>query len=198
LLCLLFLRLGEMPSRPAGAGLLCRLRKAPRKRSLTNPIAIAAFAVVALLPACAGPQPSPPAPSKETSGPLFDTVSSLDTAVFEAFNTCASPGQLQKHADFFSADVEFYHDTGGVTWSRADMLANTEKFVCGNFRRRLVPGTLRVYPIKDFGAIAQGVHEFCPFTSGSCEGAAAFLILWRNDGGSWRITRVFSYGHRPI
>ena len=31
--------------------------------------------------------------------------------------------------------VEFYHDTGGVTWTRQDMIANTEKYVCGKFRR---------------------------------------------------------------
>ena len=94
--------------------------------------------------------------------------------------------------------MEFYHDTGGVTWNRKEMLANTEKHVCGNFRRELVPGSLRVYPVKDFGAIAQGVHRFCQFKSGTCEGAAEFLIVWRQEGSKWTITRVLSYGHRPI
>jgi hypothetical protein len=77
------------------------------------------------------------------------------------------------------------------------MLANTEKYVCGSFRRELVPGSLRVYPIKDFGAIAQGTHRFCQFKSGTCDGAADFLIVWRNQSGTWNITRVLSYGHRP-
>jgi hypothetical protein len=165
---------------------------------LTNILAIAAFVVLSLLSACASQQQSASVQSLETSGPLFDTVSALDTEVFKAFNTCAIPGQLQKHADYFSADVEFYHDTGGVTWNRKEMLANTEKYVCGNFRRELLPGSLRVYPIKDFGAIAQGAHKFCQFKSGSCEGAAEFLIIWRNEGGKWSITRVLSYGHRQI
>ena len=100
--------------------------------------------------------------------PLFDTISALDTAVFDAFNSCSSPGQLQKHASYFAPDVEFYHDTGGVTWSRQEMLANTEKNACGNFRRELVPGTLKVFPIKGFGAIEQGSHRFCQFASGKC------------------------------
>jgi Domain of unknown function (DUF4440) len=164
---------------------------------LPKPVAVAALAILSFLAACTTPRQSADTQSPETSGPLFDTVSALDAGVFEAFNTCAIPGQLQKHADYFSVDVEFYHDTGGVTWNRMDMLANTEKYVCGNFRRELVPGSLRVYPIKDFGAIAQGVHKFCQFKSDTCEGAAEFLIVWRKEGGKWTITRVMSFGHRP-
>jgi hypothetical protein len=151
---------------------------------------------LALVAACSTSQQSPNAQASESSGTLFDTISALDAEVFDAFNTCAIPGQLQKHADF-STDVEFYHDTGGVTWNRKEMLANTEQYVCGSFRRELVPGSLRVYPIKGFGAIAQGVHKFCQFKSGTCEGAAAFLIVWRKEDGKWNITRVLSYGHRP-
>lgn len=128
--------------------------------------------------------------------PLFDTISALDTAVFDAFNSCSSPGQLQKHAGYFAPDVEFYHDTGGVTWSRQEMLANTAKNVCGKFRRELVPGTFKVFQIKDFGAIEQGSHRFCQLASGKCDGLADFVIVWSHRSGSWQITRVLSYGHR--
>src|SRR6185369_663312 len=127
--------------------------------------------------------------------PLFHTISALDTAVFDAFNQCSSPTQLQKHASYFAPDVEFYHDTGGVTWSRQEMLANTEKNACGHFRRELVPSTLEVFPIKDFGAIEQGSHRFCQFASGQCEGIADFMMVWSHQNGSWQITRVLSYGH---
>jgi hypothetical protein len=164
---------------------------------LTNPLAVLAPAVLILVTACSTPHQSPNTLASESGGALFDTISALDAEAFSAFNTCATPGQLQKHGTYFSADVEFYHDTGGVTWSRKEMLANTEKYVCGNFRRELVPGSLRVYPINGFGAITQGVHKFCQFKSGTCEGAAEFVIVWRNDGGKWSITRVLSYGHRP-
>jgi hypothetical protein len=128
--------------------------------------------------------------------PLFETISALDAAVFDAFNHCSSAEQLQKHASYFAADVEFYHDTGGVTWSRKDMLANTEEYVCGNFRRELVAGSLEVFPIKDFGAIARGSHRFCQFETGNCDGIADFAMVWKNLNGSWQITRVLSYGHR--
>ena len=128
---------------------------------------------------------------------LFGTISALDTEVFDAFNKCSSPAQLQKHASFFAPDVEFYHDTGGVTWTRKEMLAKTRKNVCGNFRRELVPGTLKVFLIKDFGAIEVGSHRFCQFATGKCDGLADFAIVWSHQTGHWLITRVLSYGHRP-
>ncbi|KRG68410.1 nuclear transport factor 2 family protein [Pseudoxanthomonas dokdonensis] len=127
---------------------------------------------------------------------LDETIAALDTAVFDAFNHCQDPGQLEKHASYFAEDVEFYHDTGGVTWNREDMLANTRKYVCGHFTRELIPGTLEVYPVKDFGAISRGSHRFCQTSSGKCEGLADFTIVWHQNGDKWEITRVLSYGHR--
>lgn len=132
----------------------------------------------------------------ESQDELTREISALDTTVFDAFNHCGEPGRLEEHAGYFSLDVEFYHDTGGVTWTRDEMIANTKKYVCGNFTRELVPGTLKVYPVKDFGAISQGVHRFCQVQSGKCEGLADFTIVWRKHDGQWRITRVLSYGHR--
>lgn len=135
--------------------------------------------------------------SRDDQAALQDTVSALDAAVFDAFNTCNVPAQLDRHAGYFASDVEFYHDTGGVTRSRTGMLQNTAKHVCGKFRRELVPGTLKVFPIKDYGAIEQGSHRFCHFNTGKCEGMADFVIVWHNQNGLWKITRVLSYGHRP-
>ncbi|MEO8669943.1 MAG: nuclear transport factor 2 family protein [Tahibacter sp.] len=131
-----------------------------------------------------------------STDPLFATIANLDTAVFDAFNHCDVPGQLNRHESYFARDVEFYHDNGGVTWTRNAMLANTRKHVCGHFSRELIAGSLKVYPIKDFGAIETGVHRFCQFQSGNCEGMADFTIVWRKHGDRWEITRVLSYGHR--
>lgn len=153
------------------------------------------FLFAALL-APAGALADDPAPDGQASVALAETLAALDGAAFDAFNRCDEPGQLDRHAAFFSPSVEFYHDTGGVTWTRDAMIANTAKYVCGNFRRELVPGSLRVYPVKDFGAIAQGVHRFCQIADGRCEGMADFVMVWRQDGERWEITRVLSYGHR--
>jgi len=140
---------------------------------------------------------APPADDSAADA-LTERIAALDAQTFEAFNRCAEPGQLERHASFFAEGVEFYHDQGGVTWNRADMLANTRRHACGHYRRELVPGSLRVYPIKGFGAIEQGVHRFCQSGADRCEGAADFLIIWQRDGERWLITRVVSYGHRAL
>ena len=81
--------------------------------------------------------------------------------------------------------------------TREEMLANTARYACGHYTRELVPGSLRVHPVKDFGAISQGTHRFCQVATGSCDGIADFTMVWRLHDGQWRITRVLSYGHRP-
>lgn len=155
-----------------------------------NPIPrlLLAAGLVAALPAHAAPPED-----------LAVTIAALDTAAFAAFNDCAAPGQLDRYASFFAPDIEFYHDLGGVTWTRDAMIAQTKANVCGKFQRELVPGTLKVWPIKDFGALERGEHRFCHFKPGGathpCEGQAEFTILWRRQGDSWSITRAFSYGH---
>lgn len=136
---------------------------------------------------------APDADAEDTS--LEATIMQLDDAVFDAFNRCADPAQLARHAAHFAENVEFYHDTGGVTWSRQAMLDNTRRHACGQYTRERVAGTLKIHPIRDFGAIAQGVHRFCK-TGGGCDGEADFVIVWRHDADGWRITRVLSYGHR--
>lgn len=127
---------------------------------------------------------------------LAETMKALDTAVFDSFNHCQKPQELDKHASFFAADVEFYHDNGGVTWDRASMIANTQNNACGHYSRKLVDGSFSVYPIKDFGAITEGVHVFCQDETNKCEGEADFVMIWRKVDNKWEITRVLSYGHR--
>lgn len=136
-----------------------------------------------------------PAPADRAA--LTREIEANDSALFEAFNRCADPVQLQAHAEFFSEDTEFYHDNSGVTWTRADMLANTAKYACGRYTRRLVPGTLKVVPIQGFGAIAEGRHLFCDMRGEACQGEADFVMVWRHSGDRWVVTRTLSFGHRP-
>lgn len=136
------------------------------------------------------------ASAAEPDDALHATIAGLDHAVFDSFNHCGQPGQLDRHASYFDPAVEFYHDTGGVTWTRDAMLANTKRNVCGKFTRQLVPGTLQVFPVKEFGAIERGQHRFCDSASRSCDGEADFVIVWRLRDGQWQITRVLSFAHR--
>jgi hypothetical protein len=137
------------------------------------------------------------AAAERTPEQLAQVVDALDTAVFDAFNTCADPAQLARHAAYFDEAVEFYHDNGGVTWTRDEMIGRTRANVCGHYRRERVQGTLAVFPIKGFGAIAQGSHRFCALAEKDCAGEADFVMIWRERDGQWQVTRVLSYAHRP-
>ena len=125
------------------------------------------------------------------------TIHQLDSELFDAFNKCADLSQLAKHASFFAKDVEFYHDNGGVTWTRDAMLKNTKQYACGKYTRALVEESFTVSPIKDFGAVSTGIHRFCQTGTNVCEGEANFVMVWRNSGGHWEVTRSLSFGHRP-
>ena len=134
--------------------------------------------------------------SLANEAPLEDRMKVLDTELFESFNNCQSPGKLKKYASYFSPDVEFYHDNGGVTWDRKSMISNTKKNACGNYTRKLVAGSFKAYPINQFGAITEGVHIFCETKTKKCEGKSDFVMVWRNLNNKWEITRALSYGHR--
>jgi len=135
-------------------------------------------------------------PSLANEISLKDRMQSLDKELFASFNKCKKPKELDKHATYFSADVEFYHDNGGVTWDREAMISNTKKNACGNYTRQLVAGSFEAYPIKGFGAITQGVHIFCQTKTKKCQGKADFIMIWHNINSEWKVTRALSYGHR--
>jgi hypothetical protein len=123
---------------------------------------------------------------------LYDTIVKLDSTFFEAYNTCNF--NLEKYGSFFSEDIEFYHDQGGLMTSKQDIISATQKNICGKVTRELVKGSIEVYPIKDFGAIEIGLHKFHnnQEQSGTQSKTGRFLIVWENKHTEWKITRVVS------
>jgi ketosteroid isomerase-like protein len=138
----------------------------------------------------------PPGKNKAaTSGELFDTIARMDSAIFEAFNA----HDVDRLMSMFTDDLEFYHDTGGLTDYRQSQ-ENFKKLFAGtpDIRRDLVKGSLEVYPIKDHGAIEIGEHRFCHKENGKDDcGTFKFAMIWGKTGDSWKISRVISYGHQP-
>lgn len=132
----------------------------------------------------------------ETQDELTRTIMSLDRALFEAYNQC----DLDKFGTFFIDDVEFYHDQGGVTLGRQNLIESVKKNICGKVRRELVPGRLEVYPMRGFGAVEMGVHLFHQpkVDPNRPVGEGKFIHLWQNREGAWKITRVISYDHRSL
>ena len=132
---------------------------------------------------------STPTPSSE----LKETIAKMDTAMFDAFNA----HDVDRLMTLFTDDLEFYHDKGGLT-NYEQTGANFKKLFANvpDIRRELVPGTLEVYPIKDYGAIEVGAHRFCHQEEGKEDcGTFRFLHIWRKTGESWKVSRVASYGH---
>jgi hypothetical protein len=53
-----------------------------------------------------------------------------------------------------------------------------------------------VHPIEGYGAIEIGKHRFKHIENGKLEiGTFKFVMIWKNDNGNWRISRVISYDH---
>jgi hypothetical protein len=127
---------------------------------------------------------------------LYDTIVHMDSVLFNAFNT----RNLDKLKMFFSEDLEFYHDLGGITNFQTNLDAFKKTFESDRrLRREVVPGSLEVYPIKDYGAVEIGIHRFYVTEKGTKEklgSEAKFVHLWQKKESEWKITRVISYGHQ--
>jgi ketosteroid isomerase-like protein len=149
------------------------------------------FTVLVFVVAATAIAQSPPA--IPVSPQLFETVAQLDAKMFDAFNA----HDIDLLMSMFTDDMEFYHDKGGLTNREqtregfAKMFSNSP-----DIRRELIPGSLQVFPIKDFGAIEIGTHRFCHKEDGKedCDNFP-FVMVWRKIGESWKVSRVISYGH---
>jgi len=133
------------------------------------------------------------AQSNAQSGTLFTTVQSLDTQLFDAYNHC----DLSTLGAMVADDLEFYHDKTGLSVGKAPFLAAIKQNICGKVQRTLVPGSMEVYPLKDYGAVEIGVHRFHHPQEPENVGEAKFITLWQNKDGVWKVTRVISYDHEP-
>jgi ketosteroid isomerase-like protein len=126
--------------------------------------------------------------------PLFETIQSLDTQLFDAYNHC----DLTTISSLVADDLEFYHDKTGLARGRQALLEGIRNNICGKVTRELVAGTLQVYPIANYGAVEIGVHRFHHPGHDDEVGEAQFITLWQKKDGGWQITRAISFDHHPL
>lgn len=153
------------------------------------------FTLLILLTSCTTPKHTTYRSAKNykpDNQQLYDTIVKLDSIFFEAYNTCNL--NLDKYGSFFSENIEFYHDQGGLMTSKKDIISATQKNICGKVTRELVKGSIEVYPIKDFGAIEIGLQKFHNNQEpvGTPSKVGRFLIVWENKNNEWKINRVVS------
>ena len=131
-----------------------------------------------------------------TPDALFQTIQALDTQLFDAYNHC----DLEKFGSLLAEDLEFYHDKTGLSRGRPALVEGIKNNICGKVTRELVPGTLEVYPIADYGAVEIGVHRFHHPGHETTDsiGEAKFIHLWQKKDGAWKVTRVISFDHQAL
>lgn len=125
---------------------------------------------------------------------LYNTIMEKDSILFSA----ANKGDIDHLKTFFTKDLEFFHDIGGL--AGYEETVDNFRRVAKNYaytRRILVAESVEVYPIKDYGAIQSGLHQFCRLENGNMTncGTFKFVHIWKNTNEGWKISRVVSYGH---
>jgi hypothetical protein len=121
---------------------------------------------------------------------LFDIIVKNDSILFEAYNTC----KLEVFEELLSADIEFYHDKGGLTTSKQQLIESLKNNICGKVQRELVKGSIEVYAIPGYGAVQMGKHRFHNVQDkpGTPSPAGKFVHIWQKQDERWKITRVIS------
>ena len=129
----------------------------------------------------------------QTSKELYNEIANMDSVMFAYFNT----QQLVPFQAMFTTDLEWFQDNGGLISYQTvfENFGNTFKKPF-KLTRQLVKGSLEVHPIKDYGAIEIGTHQFKHIENGKEEtGTFKFLMIWKKTNGQWKISRVVSYDH---
>lgn len=135
---------------------------------------------------------------------LSATILSKDSLFWMAYNSC----DTEKFGQFFTDDLEFYHDKGGITNGLKDLVGSFKNNLCSNenfrIRREAIAGTMKVFPLQKsdtiYGAILSGEHLFYITEKDKKErlsGKARFTHLWLLNNGVWKMSRILSYDHGP-
>ncbi len=146
---------------------------------------------IAFISACSATQKNTGEQTKKykpASKDLYDTIAHMDSILFEGFNN----RDLDVQKMIFSTDIEFYHDKGSLT-NYNQLIENTRNLFDQNtgLKRSLIPGSLEVYPIKDYGAVEIGTHRFCHQENGKDDcGYFKFVHIWQKKDAKGQLTRV--------
>jgi ketosteroid isomerase-like protein len=145
----------------------------------------------------------------QTAGPAqtqrqFDEIAAADQAFFSAFFDRCDTETLSK---MVTDDLEMFHDKNGYMTKSGKEFIDGIKGTCARqktgedyrARRELVPGTLKVYPLNNYGAVEIGVHRFYQLLPGKPEKLveiSQFTHVWKKEESGWKLSRVLSYDHK--
>lgn len=122
---------------------------------------------------------------------LYKTIVAMDSIFFDAYNNCNL--KLEKYASMYADNIEFYHDRGGLSTVKKDIIESTRMNVCGKVTRELQKGSIEVYGIPGFGAVEFGFHCFHNKQEPNAPShMARFMIIWEQKDNQWKLSRVVS------
>lgn len=135
---------------------------------------------------------------------LTDTILHLDSLFWKTYNEC----DIQNNGKYLADNVQFFHDKGGITTGRENLVNSIKNGLCSNpnyhLRREAVEGSVQVFPLRNkgaiYGAIILGEHYFYVKEGNKTEfrdGLAKFNQLWQLQNGEWKMTYIQSYDHKP-
>jgi hypothetical protein len=163
-----------------------------------------AAATLALAQGAAAERQHQPKAGPKPTQALTDEIAAQDQRFFGAlFNDC----DTKTLGAMVTSDFEMYHDKGGQTSRSGAELVKSITAMCERqktgedyrARRELVTGSVKVYPMDNYGAVQVGEHRFYQLLPGKPEKlveVSLFTHLWKKDGGAWKLARVLSYDHR--
>ena len=120
---------------------------------------------------------------------LYNEIIKMDTKYFNAYNSC----DMKTQEEIYGENLEFFHDKGGLSTSKSDLLKALKENICNKVKRTLIKGSVEVYPIKDYGAIQMGYHKFYNKQEPNAKSIPSkFVVVWKNKNNQWKITKVIS------
>ena len=134
---------------------------------------------------------------------LAEEIRQADAEFFRAFfDTC----DIDTVRRYIADDFEMIHDKGGIVATSGAQFVEETVDKCKRqaegtdflSTRKLVPDTLKVYPIQQDGAIATGSHTFYAVKAGEPDRlteTGQFTTFWKQVDGQWKMMRALSYDH---
>ena len=128
-------------------------------------------------------------PYSPSSRELHAQIVRMDSIFFDAYNHC----KMEVIEQLFSEDIEFFHDKGGLATSKKDIVNAIRNNICDKVQRELIPGTIEVYPIANYGAVQMGWHQFHNNQEPDAKPhPSKFVTIWKKENDKCVMTRVIS------
>lgn len=134
---------------------------------------------------------------------LYEEILQADAEFFKAFfDTCDIDAVRRYIAD----DFEMFHDKGGMVSSSGAEFVKITQDKCKRqaegtdflSARKLVPESMKVYALNDYGAIQVGTHRFYAVQKDKADRlteTGLFTHVWKEENGQWKLARVLSFDH---